>query len=154
MLLGLLSQRLEELGVNLQQLTITDWVLGSANQRALCIIPANKRLHPLRDHDEADLVGDPELVREAGGVPAHLGGHHAPHLPTWSAQGVAFELNQLKEDSYCQLFWKFYYSGNEGENVCFILCLCCNSSKLSNTARIPLPVFKEQFRKKALPELE
>ena len=44
-LLGLLSQRLEELGVNLQKLTITDWVLGSANQRALSLIPANKRLH-------------------------------------------------------------------------------------------------------------
>ena len=59
---------------------------------------------PLRDHDEADLVGDPELVREAGGVFAHLCGRHAPNLPTWGAQGIAFELNQLNEDSYCQLF--------------------------------------------------
>ena len=48
---------------------------------------------PLSDHDEADLGGDPELVREAGGVPAHLCGRHAPHLPTWGAQGIAFELN-------------------------------------------------------------
>ena len=64
---------------------------------------------PLRDHDEADLVGDPELVREAGGVFAHLCGRHAPNLPTWGAQGVAFELNQLNEDSYCQIILKILH---------------------------------------------
>ena len=52
MLLGLLGQRLQELGVDLQGIIISD---------------------QLRDPDEADLVGDPELVREACGVSAHLG---------------------------------------------------------------------------------
>ena len=85
MLLGLLGQRLQELGVDLR------YVNKSESGQ-------------LSDRGEADLVGDPELVREAGGVFAHLCGRHAPNLPTWGAQGVAFELNQLNEDSYCQLF--------------------------------------------------
>ena len=43
-----------------------------------------------------------------------------------------------------------YYSGNGRENKCY----SAFSSKLSSTARISLTVFKEQFRKKTLPELE
>ena len=77
MLLGLLGQRLQELGVDLRNFNKLE-----SDQ--------------LSDGGEADLVGDPELVREAGGVSAHLGRHHAPRLATGGAQGVAFELDQLK----------------------------------------------------------
>lgn len=66
MLLGLLGQRLQELGVNLQGAhDETELTTKEANEKAM-------QYNQLSDLDKTDLVGDPELVREAGGVSAHL----------------------------------------------------------------------------------
>lgn len=66
MLLGLLGQRLQELGVHLQGgHDKTELTTEEANEKAM-------QYNQLSDLDKADLVGDPELVREAGGVSAHL----------------------------------------------------------------------------------